>query len=75
VKRVDPAPLIARALDVAEKHLGIEELCHRLVVPEAEIRAWRFGHAAMPEYKFLRLVDILTELDPSWVDWDEAQPK
>jgi hypothetical protein len=22
----------------------------------------------MPEYKFLRLVDILTELDPDWVD-------
>lgn len=29
----------------------------------------------MPEYKFLRLVDILMELDASWVEWDEAQPK
>ena len=29
----------------------------------------------MPEYKFLRLVDILTELDPSWVDWDKANPR
>jgi hypothetical protein len=74
VNRLPASPLITRALEVAERHLGIEELCRRLVVPEATIRAWHLGHATMPEYKFLRLVDILTELDPSWIDWDEAQP-
>lgn len=75
MKRVDPMPLVARALDVAEKHLGAEELCHRLVVPQATLRTWRSGHAAMPEYKFLRLVDILTELHPGWSDWDEVRPE
>jgi hypothetical protein len=74
MNRLPASPLIFRALDVAEKHLGIEELSRRLVAPESMIRAWRFGHATMPEYKFLRLVDIITELDPSWIDWDEAQP-
>ena len=71
--RLPASPLIERALDIAEKNLGIEELCHRLVAPEATIRAWRLGHAPMPEYKFLRLVDILMELDPSWLDWDNSR--
>ena len=71
MKRLAASPLIARSLDVAEKRLSIEELCHRLAVPEASVRAWRLGHATMPEYKFLRLVDILMELDPSWTEWDE----
>ena len=72
MKRLPASPLIQRALAVAEKYLGIEELCRRLVVPETTIRAWRLGHATMPEYKFLRLVDILTELDPDWKEWDDA---
>ena len=72
MKRMAASPLIVRSLDVAEKYLGVDELCRRLVVPEATLRAWRLGQAAMPEYKFLRLVDILTELDPSWTDWDES---
>lgn len=66
------SPLISRALEVAEKHLGTEELCRRLVVPEDSIRAWKLGNATMPQYKFLRLVDILTELDPGWKEWDDA---
>ena len=69
------SPLIARALEVAEKHLGIEELCRRLVVPEELLRAWKRGHTTMPQYKFLRLVDILTELDPDWKAWDEANSR
>ena len=60
---------------MAEKHLGIDELCRRLVVPESLIRSWEMGTATMPEYKFLRLVDIITELDPSWIDWDEQNPR
>ena len=74
MNRLPAIPLIGRALDVAEKYLGIEELCRRLVVPEATIRAWRFGHAAMPDYKFQRLVDLLLQIEPTWVDWDEAKP-
>lgn len=62
-------------MDVAEKRLGTRELCRRLVAPEAMIRAWCSGQATMPKYKFLQLVDVLTELDPSWHDWDEAEPK
>ena len=70
------SPLIVRALEVAERYLGTEELCRRLVVPEALIRDWQAGHATMPQYKFLRLVDLLTELDPSWTEWDQAsEPK
>ena len=68
------SPLIARALRVVEKHLGIDELCRRLVVPESLIRSWELGTATMPEYKFLRLVDIITELDPTWIEWDEQKP-
>ena len=30
------------------------------------------GHATMPEYKFLRFVDILNELEPDWTD--KAKP-
>ena len=71
VKRLAASPLIARALAVAEKRLGSDELCHRLAAPATAIREWQLGHASIPEYKFLRLVDILTELDPSWTEWDE----
>jgi hypothetical protein len=70
VKRLPASPLIARSLEIAEKKLGWRELASRLQAPEETIRAWRDGHATMPQYKFLRLVDILTELDPSWRDWD-----
>jgi hypothetical protein len=74
MNRLAANPLIGRALDVAEKRLGIEELCRRLIVPEATIRAWRFGHTTMPEDKFQRLVDVLLEIEPTWIDWDEAKP-
>jgi hypothetical protein len=73
--RLPANPLVGRALDVAEGKLGIRELCRRLVAPEAVIRSWRLGQTNMPEYKFLQLVDILTEIDPTWTDWDEARPK
>lgn len=75
MKRLAASPLIARALHIAEKRLGIEELCHRLAAPLTAIRAWQLGHATMPEYKFLRLVDILTELDASWTEWDDQKAR
>lgn len=61
-----------RGLEIAQKRLGIEALCSRLGVPESSIGAWRFGHADMPEEKFLRLVDLLAELDPDWVRREHA---
>lgn len=73
MNRLPASPLISRAIEVAQQRLGIEELCRRLGAAETTIRAWQFGHATMPERKFLRLVDIVTELDPSWVD--ELKPK
>lgn len=64
--RMPANPLIARGLEIAEKKLGIVELSVRLGSPVGSIKAWRTGDATMPERKFLALVEILTELDPSW---------
>jgi hypothetical protein len=60
------SPLIARALEIAERHLGLQQLCVRLGVPEIVVQAWRVGDVEMPNAKFLLLVDLLTELDPQW---------
>lgn len=67
-----PAPvLVMRALEIVEKKLGLKELAARLGMPPETVQAWRDGMATMPERKFLKLVDILTELDPTWREWDE----
>lgn len=53
---------------VMEKRLGIDELCDRLGAPEAAVRAWQSGAVEMPDKDFLRLIDIVTELEPEfWV--------
>jgi hypothetical protein len=70
VNRLPGNPLVARALEIAENRLGIAELSRRLQVPDTTVRAWRFGQETMPAKKFLELVDILTELDPSWNEWN-----
>ncbi len=62
--------LVARAIEVAEQKIGIEELARRLNAPDTTVRAWRDRHASMPERKFLLLVDVLAELDVGWADWD-----
>ena len=72
MKRLPASPLVSRALEVAEKRLGRSELAKRLSAPESTIHAWQNGHATMPEYKFLQLVDILNDLA---VQWDEWNPK
>jgi transcriptional regulator with XRE-family HTH domain len=56
-----------RGLEIAEKHLGMEELCRRLGTTTTTIEAWRLGHVAMPDSEFLRLVDLLMDLDPGWM--------
>src|SRR5437762_3292946 len=73
VNRLPVSPLIARALEVAEKRLGIETLAKQLGAPDTLVRAWRFGHATMPEAKFLKLVDILTDLAVAWDEWNPKE--
>jgi hypothetical protein len=68
MNRLPASPLITRALTLAEERLGIDVLAEKLGANPDMIRTWRHGHATMPDRKFLRLVDILTELD---VDWHE----
>ena len=70
VNRLPVNPLAARAIEVIEKRLGIAELSRRLLVSVATIQAWRLGHETMPKGKFLELVDILTELDLRWDEWN-----
>ena len=72
MNRMPTSPLISKGLEIAEKHLGITELAKRLHTTDSVIRSWQLGHATMPEYKFLRLVDILNELEPDWTD--KAKP-
>ena len=57
-----------RALAVAEKRLGMEELCRRLDAPETAVRDWQSGMAEMPDKDFLKLVDIVTDVEPEfWI--------
>ena len=72
MERISANPLVIRALEVAEKRIGMKALSERLGSPAGSIEAWRHGKATMPEDKFLALVDLLTEIA---VDWDEWNPK
>src|SRR5690349_19614882 len=72
MNRPPVSPLVLRALEVPEKHLGMEELSKRLGVSPMEIQFWRAGQAEVPDRKFLLLVDLLIELDPKWLDKDET---
>lgn len=55
--------VMARALERALKALGPDVLSTRLQVPPELIQTWINGHATMPERKFLRLVDVLDEIN------------
>lgn len=61
-----PSPLVRRALAAAEKRLGIQGLCDRLGAPEALVRAWQSGAIEMPDKDFLRLIDIVTDIEPEF---------
>lgn len=52
---------------MAEKHFGLEELCKRLGTPAATVQAWRAGHEEMPDAQFLKVVDLLLEIDPDGI--------
>jgi hypothetical protein len=47
------------------------EVAKRSNVPESLLMAWRDGQASIPRAEFLRLVDLLLELDVGWDDWDK----
>jgi hypothetical protein len=53
---------MARALERALKALGPDGLSARLQVPPELIQTWINGHATMPQRKFLRLIDLLDEI-------------
>lgn len=67
MKRLPVSPLVLRALEVSEKRLGIGALCTRLGTTPSTIQAWRLGDEEMSDREFLKLVDLLTELDPAWL--------
>ncbi len=53
---------MAKALERALKALGPDVLSARLQAPPELIQTWINGHATMPERKFLRLIDLLDEI-------------
>lgn len=74
MNRIPASPLISRGLEIAERVLGMDELSRQLGAPDSTIRTWRMGHASMPDRKFLKLVDILTDLDPNWSEHFKQKP-
>lgn len=70
MQRLSTNPLIVRALEVAIGKIGVVQVAARLSATVGSVEAWRDGFATMPERKFLKLVDVLTSLEPSWEDWD-----
>ena len=58
--------LVRRAIEAAESKLSMEELARRLKAPESTVRAWRDGHAPIPQQKFVALIDVMIEVNPDW---------
>ena len=67
MNRLPASPLVMRGLEIAEKHLGLDELCIRLGTTRPNIEAWRLGRIEMPDPEFLKLVDLLSDLEPGWM--------
>ncbi len=73
MNRIAANPMVMRALGLAEEKLGLQQLSQRLSTPGVTVQAWRDGHAVMPQHRFLRLVDLLTALDPDWAAEDNLR--
>jgi len=71
--RLPVSPLVARAIQVAQYKLGLDQLARKMNVSQALLKAWRDGQASMPRADFLALVDLLLDLDISWDDWDSSR--
>jgi hypothetical protein len=74
VNRLPVSPLISRGLEIAERRLGMAEVCRRFGSPSSAVVAWRLGDAAMPDAQFLVLVDMLLEIDPHWTNRAAGEP-
>jgi hypothetical protein len=55
--------VMSQALERALKAIGPDELSSRLKAPPELIQTWINGHATMPERQFLRLVDVLDDIE------------
>ena len=55
-----------RAVEVAEKHLGTDELARRIGAKVATVSAWRSGVEAIPGDKLIKLLAILEGIKPDW---------
>ena len=75
MNRLPVSPLVMRALAVAEKRLGIYELCNRLDASAAAVRAWQSGSIEMPDKDFLRLIDIVIDLEPDFLPRKPKPPR
>jgi len=56
-----------QGLELAEKRLGMDELCRRLGATRLSIEGWRSGETEMPDREFLRLVELISVLEPGWI--------
>lgn len=66
-----PSPLVRRVLDIVIRKLGSVQVASRLNATPVLVDMWLKGDAQMPEQTFLRLVDVLVELEPGWEEWDK----
>ena len=69
--RIHGSPLASRDLELCVRELGAVEVARRLGVTPVVLDMWRSGQAAMPQPDFLKLVDVLVELNPGWEDWEK----
>jgi hypothetical protein len=71
-ERLPVSPIVSRVIQLAADKLGMAEVSRRSNVPESLLMAWRDGQGNVPRAEFLRLVDLLLELDVGWDDWDQT---
>lgn len=70
MERLPVSPIVSRTIELAAEKIGLKGVADRIAVPIGILEAWRDGKAAVPRADFLRLVDVLLELDVGWDDWD-----
>lgn len=66
-----PSPLVTRILELVIRELGNVGAASRLNATPVLVDMWLKGEAHMSEQTFLRLVDVLVEIDPAWEEWDK----
>lgn len=66
-----PSPIVSRILEIVIRKLGSVQVASRLNATPVLVDLWLKGEAQMPEQTFLRLVDVLVEIEPGWEEWDK----